>query len=178
MRRGPVPFVVVAAVALIGLLVYGVVAVGESETLDDAVKRGERPPAPSRTLPRLGGGEGSIAAMKGKPLVVNFWASWCDPCKDEAPALRRAHAELAKAGGTVLGVTVDDSSPDSQAFVEEFDLPFPSLRDVDGELGEDYGRTGVPETFVIDRQGRVAAMSRGQVDDAFFDAVLPKVLAR
>jgi cytochrome c biogenesis protein CcmG, thiol:disulfide interchange protein DsbE len=174
-RRGPVPFVIVAAVALIGLLVYGVIAVGESQTLDDAVKRGDRPQAPSRVLPKLGGGEGSIAALKGRPLVVNFWASWCDPCKEEAPALRRAQAELEKAGGTVLGVTVDDSSPDSQAFIREFGLDFPSLRDVDGELGEDFGRTGVPETYVIDRDGRVVAISRGQVDDAFFDQTLPKV---
>ena len=165
-----------AAVALIALLVYGVVTVGESETLDDAVRRGERPVAPSQTLPRLGGGESSIAAMKGKPVIVNFWASWCDPCKEEAPALLRAHEQIRKAGGTVLGVTVDDSSPDSQKFVEEFKLPFPSLRDVDGELGEEFGRTGVPETFVIDREGRVSAISRGQVDDRFFDEVLPEVI--
>jgi cytochrome c biogenesis protein CcmG, thiol:disulfide interchange protein DsbE len=178
MRRGPVVAVTLAALALVGLLVYGVAGVGESTTIDDAVSRGERPQAPSRTLPLLEGGESSIAQLKGKPAVVNFWASWCEPCQDEAPALRRAHAQLAKAGGTVLGVTVDDSSPDSKRFVEEFDLPFPSLRDVDGELGEDFGRTGVPETFVIDAQGRVAAMSRGQVDDDFFAEALPKVLGR
>ena len=169
------PFVIFAAVALIALLVYGVVAVGESETLDDAVKRGERPAAPSETLPRLGGGEGSIAAFKGKPLVVNFWASWCDPCKDEAPAVQAAHERLKKAGGTVLGVTVSDATPDSKAFMREYGLDFPSLRDVDGELAEDYATTGVPETFVIDAEGRVVAISRGQVDDDFFDATLPKV---
>ncbi len=178
MRRGPVWLVVLAAFGLVGLLVYGVVGVGASTTIDDAVRRGERPAAPSRTLPRLGGGTGSIAELRGRPAVVNFWASWCGPCKDEAPALKRAHARLAREGGTVLGVTVDDSTPDSQAFVREFSLPFPSLRDVDGELGEDFGRTGVPETFVLDAQGRVVALSRGQVDDAFFRENLPKVLGR
>ena len=167
---------VVAATLLVGLLVYGVLAVGESTTLDDAVKKGERPAAPDRTLPKLGGGEGSLAEYKGKPLVVNFWASWCGPCKDEAPALERAQKRLARAGGTVVGVTVNDSSPDSQAFIDEMKVTYPSLRDVEDELGKDFGRTGVPETFVIDRQGRVVALNRGQVDDEFFEQALPMVM--
>jgi len=175
-RRTAVPFVVVAALALLGLLVYGVLAVGESTTLDDAVRRGDRPAAPDRRLPRLEGGEGSLAALRGKPVVLNFWASWCDPCKDEAPALERAHARLREAGGTVLGVTVDDASRDSLEFKRRYKLSFPSLRDVDGELGEDYGRTGVPETFVIDRDGRVVALTRGQVNRSFLDEALDEVL--
>jgi cytochrome c biogenesis protein CcmG/thiol:disulfide interchange protein DsbE len=109
-------------------------------------------------------------------VVVNFWASWCEPCEAEAPALKRAQARLERVGGTVLGVTVQDATPDSQAFAKEHGLDFPSLRDVDGDLGEDYGRTGVPETFIIDRDGKVAAISRGQVDDKFFEDNLPRVM--
>ena len=176
MRRGAVPFVVVAALALVALLVYGVVATGSSTTLDDAVKQGERPPAPSRALPLLDGGQGSLAGLRGKPVIVNFWASWCEPCKDEAPMIEAAHKRLRKAGGTVLGVTVSDASGDSRAFMREHGLSFPSLRDVDGELGEDFGTTGVPETFAVDRAGRVVAVSRGQVDEDFLDAAVTEVL--
>ncbi len=178
MRRTAVPFVVVAALALMGLLVYGVLAVGESTTLDDAIARGERPAAPAKTLPKLGGGEASLADLRGKPVVLNFWASWCDPCKDEAPALQAAHERLRREGGMVLGVTVDDASPDAKAFSRELGLTFPSLRDVDGELGEAYGRLGVPETFAIDRGGRVAAVERGPVTAASLDAMLDEVLRR
>jgi cytochrome c biogenesis protein CcmG, thiol:disulfide interchange protein DsbE len=176
-RRGAVPFIAIAATALVALLVYGVLAAGESTTIDDAVARGERPAAPDRPLPTLaGGGTASLADFRGRPVVVNFWASWCQPCEVEAPALRRAQARLERAGGTVFGVTVQDATEDSRRFAREHRLRFPSVRDVDGELGEDYGRTGVPETFVIDRRGRVAAVSRGQVDDAWFAEQLPKVL--
>ena len=137
---------------------------------------GTVPAAPSRVLLRLGAGPASLADFRGKPVFLNFWASWCEACEAEAPALRKAQAQLRRAGGTVLGVTVQDATPDSQAFAKEHALKFPSLRDVDGDLGKDYGRTGVPETFIIDRDGRVAAISRGQVDDAFFQQNLPAVL--
>jgi cytochrome c biogenesis protein CcmG, thiol:disulfide interchange protein DsbE len=175
-RRTAVPFVVISAVALIGLLVYGVLGVGASTTFDDAVKRGERPPAPERALPLLDGGRASLADFRGRPVVLNFWASWCEPCKDEAPAMEKAHQRLKKVGGTVLGVTVSDASPDSKAFMKEFGLTFPSLRDVDGELAEDFSTTGVPETFVIDRQGRISAISRGVVHEGFLDEAVAKVL--
>jgi cytochrome c biogenesis protein CcmG/thiol:disulfide interchange protein DsbE len=175
-RRTAPTIAVLAALALVALLVYGVVGAGGKTTLDDAVKRGDRPAAPVRDLPSLDGGTASLADYKGKPVLLNFWASWCEPCKAEAPVLERAHARLRRAGGAVLGVTVSDQSDDSRAFLREHGLSFPSLRDVDGRLGDDYGTTGVPETFVIDRDGRVAAISRGSVDEAFVTQALDRVL--
>ena len=172
MRRTYVPLVVLVSAALVALLIYGVVGGSESTTLDDAVKARERPPAPTRALPALDGGEGSIEDWRGKPVIVNFWASWCDPCKAEAPLLERAHSRLKARGGTVLGVTVSDASEDSRAFMRENDLSFPSLRDVDGELAEDFETNGVPESFVVDRDGRVVAISRGQVTKRFVDEAL------
>lgn len=176
MRRTAPIIAALTALAILALLVYGVLGVGASSTLDDAVKRGERPEAPVRELPTLEGGTASLADFRGKPVLLNFWASWCEPCKDEAPVLRRAHKRLEAAGGTVLGVTVSDQSDDSRAFLREHDLPIPSLRDVEGALGREYGTTGVPETFAIDREGRVAAISRGSVNEAFVDEALERVL--
>jgi len=174
-RRTSVPLVVIVSLALVALLVYGVVGAADSTTLDDAVKADEKPPAPTRSLPALAGGEGSLADWRGKPVIVNFWASWCEPCKAEAPLLERAHTRLRQREGTVLGVTVSDASGDSREFMREHGISFPSLRDVDGELADDFETKGVPESFAVDRQGRVVAISRGQVQRDWVDRALRMV---
>ncbi|HWV88277.1 MAG TPA: TlpA disulfide reductase family protein [Capillimicrobium sp.] len=180
MKRSAVPFVAILAVAaLVGLLVYGVAARGEDKTIDEAVAKQDYPQAPSRALPVLGSdATASLEDYEGQVVVLNFWASWCDPCKDEAPVLEAAQKRLEESGdGTVLGVTYRDATSDSKDFIEEFGLTYPSVRDVDGKLAEDYGTRALPETFVIDRQGRIVAVSRGTVDQGFIDAAIDKALA-
>ncbi|HEV2974965.1 MAG TPA: redoxin domain-containing protein [Solirubrobacteraceae bacterium] len=174
-RRLPPTLVTIAGALLIGLLIYGVTAKSASRTLDERVARGERPQAPdaTRTLPILGGhGESSLAALKGKVVVLNFWASWCEPCQVEAPLLERAQAHLRRAGGTVLGVTYLDATPDSLSFVRRFHLTYPNLRDNDGVFAHSYGTDQLPESFVIDRRGDVTAISRGEIDQAFLDRAI------
>lgn len=178
MKRTLLPILTaLAALALVGLLVYGITARSDDHSLDNAVAHGRRPAAPDRRLPLLGAaGQRALADYRGRVVVVNVWASWCEPCRAEAPLLEHAQATLAQHQGTILGVTFRDTSPDSLAFVREFHLSYPSVRDVDGRLARDYGTKALPETFVLDRQGRIAAISRGQVDRSFLDRAIALAL--
>jgi cytochrome c biogenesis protein CcmG, thiol:disulfide interchange protein DsbE len=181
MQRLRSPFVIAVltgVVALLGLLVYGLAHSSPSRSIDDSVAKGERKPAPGFSLPRLGGGaHHALADYRGKVVVLNFWGSWCDPCREESPLLQRWQKRISKGGrGTVLGVDVLDNTPDAQRFVRRYGLSFDMVKDSGDQLRGRYGVAGVPETFVIDPQGRIAAVQRGPVDDHFMRTkVLPLV---
>ncbi|MBW3606972.1 MAG: TlpA family protein disulfide reductase [Actinobacteria bacterium] len=180
MKRLLVPILAaVAALSLVGLLGYGLIAKAEDDSIEQAVARGDFPPAPSADLPLLGAsGTQSVADLRGEVVVLNFWASWCIPCQAEAPVLERAHERLTRSGaGTVLGVTYDDSTADSLKFVKDHGVSFPSVRDVGTKLAKRYSTHNVPETFVIDRDGRIVDVFRGQIDQAFIDRALAKARA-
>jgi cytochrome c biogenesis protein CcmG/thiol:disulfide interchange protein DsbE len=179
MKRLIIPVVAgLVAVALVGLLAYGLASRSTKDTLAQAVADGRFPPAPSRTLPVLGSEEtSSVAALRGQVVLVNFWASWCGPCEAEADVLNRAHRQLVAAdAGTVLGVTVDDTPPALARFVDQHNVGFPSIRDIGSKLGKSYGTLGVPETFLVDRRGRIVALRRGPIDDAWVKSALGGVL--
>ncbi len=180
MRRvlSPIPIAVILGVAaLVGLLAYGLSANEPDREIERAIAQGERKPAPKVELPRLSGeGHGSLADYRGKVVVLNFWASWCEPCRTESPLLERWHKRLAARNGTVLGVDVLDVSSDARAFAREYGLSYPMLRDKDGDTLDDFGVIAYPETFVIDRQGRIAALRRGPVTKAWLDEQLEPLL--
>jgi cytochrome c biogenesis protein CcmG/thiol:disulfide interchange protein DsbE len=175
-RRRALPvFASLAGAGLIGLLVYGVSAQSASRTLDQQVALMRYPQAPdaAQVLPSLQGpARASLASFRGRVLVLNFWASWCEPCQVEAPLLERANRQLERHGGTVLGVTYLDASPDARSFVRRYHITYPNLRDSEGAFAHSYGTNQLPETFVIDRRGRVVAISRGEIDQAFLSRAL------
>lgn len=173
MRRRLLPILAsLAGACLIGLLIYGVSAQSASRTLDELAANGKHPVAPdaARSLPRLGAdGASSLASLKGKVVLLNFWASWCEPCQVEAPLLERAQSRLQRHGATVLGVTYEDASPDSQGFVRRFHLTYPNLRDNNGAFAHAYGTDQLPESFIVDRHGDIVAVSRGEIGQPFID---------
>jgi cytochrome c biogenesis protein CcmG, thiol:disulfide interchange protein DsbE len=164
--RSLIAFFAVAAV--IGLLTYGLLSKGSSGA-------GVGEAAPAGPLPRLNGkGTGSPADYRGRWVLVNFWASWCVPCRQEAAALedfQRAHGGR---GFTVLGIDTRDLSGDGRAFVRRYGLTYPQLRDGNGQRAHDYGTTGVPESFLVDPGGRLRLARRGPVTAAYLrDDIAP-----
>lgn len=167
-----------AAVALgllLLLLAYGVNRTLPQHGIDAALARGQRPPAPLLQLARLNrDGTARLADFRGRVVVLNYWASWCPPCRQESPLLERWQRLIAPLGGTVIGVDALDLTSDAANFIRTQRLTYPMLRDPDGSSEHAFGVTGYPETFVLDRRGRIAALQRGPVDNQFMTgAVLP-----
>lgn len=166
-----------ASVALLALLVWSVASQGDDRAIEEALADGVRPPAATASLPVLGDeGSGSLEDYRGRVVVLNFWASWCPPCVDELPLLESAQRRLRGGNATVLGVNYKDLPEDALEFERDYGLSYPSLRDIDGEFAEEYGTLGMPETFLIDRRGRVAAYRRGPIDRQWLEEELPPLL--
>jgi cytochrome c biogenesis protein CcmG, thiol:disulfide interchange protein DsbE len=160
--------------AVIGLLAFGLLSKGKAK-----IAVGD--PVPDRELPVLGeeGRQGEIADYRGRWVLVNLWASWCGPCRQEAPALNRFAREYRKGGVSVLGIDVQDNSDDALAFVRAHHVEYPQLRSVGDERSAAFGSTGVPENFLVDPQGRLALIWRGPVDEEFLEReVVPVVEGR
>jgi peroxiredoxin len=121
-----------------------------------------RAPAPPFELPRVDGAAfASAIDGRGRVLVVNFWATWCAPCRDELPALAALHAALAAEGALVVAVSVDARSEAAARFAAARALPFPVLADPDEAVARRYGAFAYPTTVVVDRAGRVALRATG-----------------
>ena len=147
---------VLVVVLLVALLGWKVTQQAEGRGLSDALERGERPPAPMLVFDSLDGdGEISLADYRGKALVLNFWASWCEPCKDEAPLLEETWLRHRDEGLVVIGIDAQDFRTDAQRFVERYGLTYPMAFDGHGSSLGRFGNTGFPETWFVGRDGRL-----------------------
>jgi len=124
----------------------------------------DRQVAPDFTLPEPGGKKVSLQDFRGKVVFLNFWASWCESCRDEMPSMERLYREYKGKGLEIVAVNVKDKRPDALAFVKELRLNYPILMDPEGEVGLLYGAFGLPVTYLIDRKGVVLARLWGPAD--------------
>lgn len=148
-----------AAVALLlGVLGWRLASLERGKDLSGAVAAGRRPVAPDFELKRLNGdGTLRLSSLRGRVVVLNFWASWCIPCKSEAPLLEAAWQRYRRQGLVVLGVDAQDFKSDARHFIRRYGLTYPSVADGSGSTLDRYGVSGFPETWFIDRRGRLVA---------------------
>ena len=161
---------IAVAVALVALLGYGLATRSADTTIDDALAEGRTVPAPGFRLDVLQRGDArsnrvlddavadgrvSLEELRGVPVVLNFWASWCVPCRQESPDLQRLWRRERSRGVVVLGLDMQDVTGDARDFIREFGLTYPMVREGGNATARRYGTTGIPETFFITRRGRV-----------------------
>ena len=142
--------VFMGVLALVGLLGFGLISKGEDRWRSATPCR---PPSSPRSTTR---GTGSVADHGGKWVLVNVWASWCGPCRDEAPALQSFYERQAGGDFEIVGIDTQETAEAGRGFVEEFGLTYPQLHDGAGEYADELKTKGVPENFLIDPEGDVA----------------------
>ncbi|MCA9677435.1 MAG: TlpA family protein disulfide reductase [Kofleriaceae bacterium] len=175
----PRPRGVLVAAGAAALLAIGVIALVLVRGGGRAAHRvhTERPPAPAIALTGLDGAPIDLAALRGKVVVVDFWATWCEPCRDEIPQLIALQRELGPRGVQLVGISMDDTIDDVRAFDRDVHLNYP-VGLGDAALGERFGGVlGLPAKFLIDRDGRIADRRVGPVDTAELARALRALLA-
>jgi len=190
-RSVVLPLLIVGAIVLVvWYLEVGRGSSGEGEAgglgvvaLDDARNTTGRSPAvevgraaPDFRLTRLGGGEVQLSDLRGRVVILNFWATWCAPCRQEMPEFVRLYDTQQNQGLEIVAVDLQEAEGQVQGFVDEFGMRFPVLFDRSGEVARTYRVNPLPATLIIDRDGVIRAAKYGPVTPDFLNAELEKLL--
>ena len=171
--RALVIVVGVASFALAGVLALGIArGVGDSPLGEVEVGFNE---AADFTLPRFDGGTFTLSEYTDGPIFIYFWASWCAPCFREAPLIERLWPEFRAAGYMFVGVNILDSEDSARAFIAEYELSFPMLRDADGQVYLDFGVNGVPEGYFLSPGLEVESRFVGELQEDEFRELLGRI---
>ncbi len=160
---------------LMAILIVGLAATGCSA----APQQGSRPPAPDFNLKGLDGKPIQLSSMKGKVVLLDFWATWCPPCKAEIPHFKELYSQYHGKGLEVIGAALDQGGEkDVAPFAKQNQINYPLAAAGTQELAQRYGGIrGIPTTFLIDKQGRIAQKYLGYQDKAVFEKEIQALLA-
>jgi cytochrome c biogenesis protein CcmG/thiol:disulfide interchange protein DsbE len=168
--------VVTAAITgFLGLMAWGMLN-QEPATGRSGITRVNKP-APEFTIPLFDGGEFVLREYLGQPVIINFWASWCPPCREEAPGLERTWRAYKDRGVMFVGVDIQDPLEDALAYIREFDITYPNGPDAKGKVTIDYGVVGIPVTYFVDREGIIARRFVGALPERQLVAWVEELLA-
>ncbi len=171
-RKGGLDFG--SVVLLMGIVAVGIVVVVQLFAANAGRPEGQAPDFPFTTFD---GQEMRLSDFRGQVVMLNFWASWCAPCRDEAPELQSAWEHYADTGEVVfLGIAYADNGPQSIAYMDEYDITYLNAPDLGTRISDVYGITGVPETYVIDQEGNIAQFFFAGVGEADLRAVIDPLL--
>jgi peroxiredoxin len=163
---------ILAAVLLIGGWTIGTSLFGDSETIP---KAGDK--APSFTVKGLDGNGLKLDDLKGKAVVLNFWGTFCEPCRDEMPALQKQAEKWASSGLAVIGMNLGENAVTVKSFVDQYKIRFPIYLDEDESIRKRYGVMYYPTTYFIKPDGTVYEIKVGEMDEAFIDRTVTGLLA-
>ncbi len=166
--------VVIVSVGFLGFLVWGLLNKQPLTGLSGITMVNR--PAPDFTLTTFEGTTISLEGLKGRPIVINFWASWCPPCRIEAPLLERTWRAYKNRDVVFIGVDVQDREEDALNYIREFDITYPNGPDPTGEISIDYGVSGLPVTFFVSRQGEIVRRWVGAIERSVLISSIEEIM--
>jgi len=173
-RKLVIAIVAVVCVGFLGLLLWGILHKEPLTGLSGITMVNRQ--APDFTLTTFKGNTISLKSLKGKPVVINFWASWCPPCRFEAPLLEGIWRAYRNRGVVFLGVDLQDREKDALSYIREFNITYPNGPDLTGEISINYGVSGLPVTFFVSRKGEIVRRWVGAVEKEMLVSAIEEIM--